>query len=190
MKKRAWKGLAIAAAAITLGAGLLFASIEIPASVTKIEEGAFRRCGGLENITVAEGNPVYHSAGNCVIETATGRVILCTSASVIPSDGSATTLASEAYNIGDDASYLVIPTAITAIESRVSYITLNDSAIFFYLGTQAQWANVSGREEVEAAMICFYSAEDPFAAGAAEGNFWHYAPDGTPVLWQPPEEQT
>ena len=64
MKKRAWKGLVIAAAAITLGAGLLFASIEIPASVTKIEEGAFRRCGGLENITVAEGNPVYHSADN------------------------------------------------------------------------------------------------------------------------------
>ncbi len=154
-------------------------------------DGVCTRCGGLENITVAEGNPVYHSAGNCVIETATGRVIFCTSASVIPSDGSATTLASEAYNIGDDASYLVIPTAITAIESRVSYITLNDSAIFFYLGTQAQWANVSGREEVEAATVCFYSAEDPFAAGAAEGNFWHYAADGmTPVLWQPPEEQT
>ncbi len=164
-------------------------SIEIPASVTSME-GAFVFCGGLENITVAEGNPVYHSADNCVIETATGRVILCTQASVIPSDGSATTLASEAYNIGDDASYLVIPTAITAIESRVSYITLNDSAIFFYLGTQAQWANVSGREEVEAATVCFYSTEDPFAAGAADGNYWHYAADGTPVLWQPPEEQT
>lgn len=63
MKKRAWKGLAIAAAAITLGAGLLFASIEIPASVTSME-GAFVFCGGLENITVAEGNPVYHSADN------------------------------------------------------------------------------------------------------------------------------
>ena len=168
-------------------------SIEIPASVTDIREGAFLYCGGLESITVAEGNPVYHSAGDCIIETATGRVILCTQASVIPSDGSATTIADGAYNanVRDEAYQLVIPSAVTTIEenafSRRAKLTI------YYHGTQAQWESVSGNDTLStsagSATICFYSADDPFAAGAAEGNFWHYAKDGvTPVLWSKPED--
>ncbi len=169
---------------------------EIPASVTSME-GAFVFCGGLENITVAEGNPVYHSADNCVIETATGRVILCTQASVIPSDGSATIIGRHAFNanIEGDALQLVIPSAITAIEYAAFIWNYAMRLTIYYLGTQAQWESVSGREELTtsagSATICFYSAEDLFAAGAADGNYWHYAADGiTPVLWRPPEEQT
>lgn len=158
-------------------------------------DGAFVRCGGLESITVAEGNPVYHSAGNCIIETATGRVILCTQASVIPSDGSATTIADRAYNanVRDEAYQLVIPSAVTTIEKN-AFVVINVAKLtIYYHGTQAQWESVSGREELVTdagvATICFYSADDPFAAGTAEGNFWHYAKDGvTPVLWPKPED--
>ena len=168
-------------------------NIEIPASVTSME-GAFVFCCGLENITVAEGNPVYHSAGNCVIETATGRVILCTQASVIPSDGSATTIADYAFNADSrgDAFQLIIPATITALESRAFDWSYEIKLTIYYLGTQAQWENVIGNDTLSSsagsATVCFYSAEDPFSAGETEGNFWHYAPDGTPVLWERREE--
>lgn len=41
---------------------------------------------GLETITVAEGNSVYHSEGNCLIETATNTLLLGCKNSVIPQD--------------------------------------------------------------------------------------------------------
>ena len=44
-------------------------SIRIPDSVTSIGYGAFVDCSSLTSITVDEGNPVYHSDGNCLIET-------------------------------------------------------------------------------------------------------------------------
>ena len=168
-------------------------SIEIPASVTSMER-AFQLCG-LQTVTVAEGNPVYHSAGNCIIETATGRVILCTQVSVIPSDGSATTIANDAFNADrqGDAFQLIIPATITALESGAFDWSYEIKLTIYYHGTQAQWENVSGNDTLSTSVgsdtICFYSADDPFAAGAAEGNFWHYAEDGvTPVLWSKPED--
>ena len=71
-------------------------SIIIPDSVTSIGYRAFYGCSGLTSITVAKGNPKYHSAGNCVIETATKTLIAGCKTSVIPDDGSVT-------NIGDYA---------------------------------------------------------------------------------------
>ena len=51
-------------------------SITIPNSVTSIGSSAFSECSGLTSIVVEDGNPVYHSAGNCIIETATKTLIL------------------------------------------------------------------------------------------------------------------
>ena len=65
-------------------------SATIPDSVTSIGYGAFYGCTGLTSIVVEDGNPVYHSAGNCIIETDSKTLILGCKTSVIPDDGSVT----------------------------------------------------------------------------------------------------
>ncbi len=51
-------------------------SITIPDGVTSIGNYAFRGCIGLEHIEVAEGNAVYRSEGNCIIERDSNALIL------------------------------------------------------------------------------------------------------------------
>lgn len=62
-------------------------ALNIPASVTSIDEFAVRLCSSLASITVDKGNTVYDSHGNCnaIIETATGKLLLGCPATVIPS---------------------------------------------------------------------------------------------------------
>ena len=72
-------------------------SIEIPDSVTSIGEGAFADCPGLTNITVDVQNTVYHSEGNCIIETVSKTLIAGCQNSVIPDDGSVTSIGYSAF---------------------------------------------------------------------------------------------
>ena len=63
-------------------------SISLPSSLTSLTSigyDAFYVCSGLESITVEEGNPVYHSEGNCLIETESNTLVLGCKNSVIPS---------------------------------------------------------------------------------------------------------
>lgn len=50
-------------------------SVVIPDSVTWIDDYAFDFCSSLESITVSSGNKKYHSAGNCLIDTANKTLI-------------------------------------------------------------------------------------------------------------------
>ncbi len=59
-------------------------AITIPASVTYIGSWAITGCTALVSITVATGNPVYHGAGNCIIETASDKLVAGCKTSVIP----------------------------------------------------------------------------------------------------------
>ncbi len=60
-------------------------SITIPDSVTTMGYSAFGGCSGLlTSITVEEENPVYHSTGNCIIETETNTLIQGCKNSIIP----------------------------------------------------------------------------------------------------------
>ena len=72
--------------------------IAIPDTVTSIGAGAFTNCGDLEEITVDKNNPVYHSDGNCLIETKKKILLRGCKNSVIPADGSVTVLGENSFS--------------------------------------------------------------------------------------------
>ena len=90
-------------------------SITIPESVTNIGNGAFGGCGSLESIVVDEGNTVYHSEGNCIIETDSKTLIVGCKSSVIPSDGSVTSIGNSAFSGCRLLSSINIPDSVTSI---------------------------------------------------------------------------
>ena len=118
---------------ITLGSGLktieggAFAvcpsltSITIPQSVTKIGNDSFNFCSGLESIAVESGNEVYHSEGNCLIETATKTLVLGCKTSVIPTDGSVAAIGVCAFDGCKFLTQITIPDSVTSIGKQAFY---------------------------------------------------------------------
>ena len=96
-------------------------SVTIPDSVTSIGNYAFEDCTGLRSIAVEEGNFVYHSAGNCLIETASKTLIAGCNTSVIPDDGSVTSIGDWAFFGRDDLTSVTIPDSVTSIEEGAFY---------------------------------------------------------------------
>lgn len=90
-------------------------SVTIPEGVTSIGEGVFSLCDDLTSLTVAEGNPVYHSAGNCIIETASKTLVAGCKASVIPADGSLTSIGEYAFFWCTNLINISIPGGVTSI---------------------------------------------------------------------------
>ena len=109
-------------------------SIIIPDSVTSIGCEAFSHCSGLTSIIVAQDNPIYHSSGNCIIETASKTLISGCQNSVIPDDGSVTSIGNDAFSGCSGLTSITIPDRVTSIgEWAFSYcsgltsITIPDS---------------------------------------------------------------
>ena len=96
-------------------------SITIPDSVTSIGGYAFSGCAGLTSIIVDEGNTKYHSAGNCLIETATKTLILGFKTSVIPTDGSVTSIGEGAFSYCTGLTSVTIPDSVTSIGNSAFY---------------------------------------------------------------------
>ncbi len=89
-------------------------SISIPKTVTEYESEAILGCVELSSVTVEAGNPVYHSNGNCLIETAEKRLVLGSSNGIIPADGSVTSIGDYAYSLSNLTS-ITIPGTVTSI---------------------------------------------------------------------------
>ena len=89
--------------------------ISIPSSVTFIDIAAFDACTGLIDISVESDNPQYHSEGNCVIETESQELIIGCKTSVIPLDGSVTTISYYAFIGCVGLTTITIPDTITSI---------------------------------------------------------------------------
>lgn len=90
-------------------------SITIPNSITFFGTCAFQGCSGLESISVAADNTKYHSAGNCLIETATKTLIIGCKKSIIPTDGTVTTIGDYAFCDCNGLTNITIPKIINTI---------------------------------------------------------------------------
>ena len=93
-------------------------SLEIPASVTSIATSSSGFVYGnysMTSLTVADGNTVYHSKNNCIIETATKSLIAGCKTSTIPTDGSVVVIESGAFDRSNISS-IVIPESVTDIK--------------------------------------------------------------------------
>ena len=144
-------------------------SITIPCSVTNIGEGVFAECESLESINVSKENREYHSKGNCLIETASKTLIAGCQNSIIPTDGSVTSIGRSAFegcewiekitipygvvSIGDNAFLecsslkdITIPITVTSIGDD-AFFGNHDLEKIKYKGTKEMWKNIEKAEE-------------------------------------------
>ena len=96
------------------GAGLT--SVTIPAATTSINKNAFSHCPDLIELNVESGNPVYHSDGNCLINTAEKMIVLGCEGSVIPRDESVIGIYSWAFDGISNLTELYISEYMTDID--------------------------------------------------------------------------
>ena len=134
--------------------------IIIPDSVTSILLYAFRGCSGLESVTIGKGlasinagvfggctsltnisvdpqNPVYHSTGSHLIETKSKSLIAVCRGSMIPTDGSVTSIGDGAFMDCAWLESILIPDSVISIRGEAFYgcsgltsITIPDSVTY------------------------------------------------------------
>ena len=102
----------------------------IPASVTSFNlwsNGFGREIGlnvfagcNIESFVVSDGNPVYHSVGNCIIETKTKTLIAGCKNSIIPNDGSVISIGSAAF-AETAVNDITIPNSVTSLNEAAFY---------------------------------------------------------------------
>ncbi|MBD5092333.1 MAG: leucine-rich repeat domain-containing protein [Clostridiales bacterium] len=123
-------------------------SLIIPASVINISPKAFNN-NKLASITIAEGNPKYHSANNCIIETGSKTLILGCNTSVIPADGSVLSIGDNAFSDCSGLTEITIPECIAYIGDYVfsdcdNLTTVNWNAIDCAFSGLVDWNNPFG----------------------------------------------
>ncbi len=123
--------------------------ITIPNSVTSIGDRTFTSCSSVETITVEAGNPIYHSANNCIIETATKTLHTGCKNSIIPTDGSVTSIGYAAFYGCRSLTEITIPNSVTSIgenafcSSGLTSITIPNSVTTIGYGAFADCSNLT-----------------------------------------------
>ncbi len=96
-------------------------TLTIGSGVTEIGNWAFGKCVGLYSITVDPSNRVYHSDGNCIIQTEMKTLVCGCKASVIPEDGSVTAIGNYAFYECWGMISMTIPNTVTYIGEEAFY---------------------------------------------------------------------
>ena len=117
-------------------------SVTIGKGVTSIGQSAFEACTGLTSITVAKGNTKYHSAENCLIETESKTLIVGCKNSIIPTDGSVTSIGWGAFAGCTGLTSITISGSVTSIGDWAFNGCTGLTSITFN-GTIKQWNAVS-----------------------------------------------
>ena len=101
--------------------------------------GTFLECESLESVSVDEENPDFYSAGNCIIKRDTGKLYVACNTSVIPDDGSVTSIDADAFVGLKNLTSIHIPASVTDIAvntfaycPRLESITVADGNEVFY----------------------------------------------------------
>ena len=96
-------------------------SVTIPSSVIEIEKGAFSGCDNLERMAVSPDNGVYCSINNCIIEKFVKTLVAGCKTSIIPSDGSVTTIGDYAFWGCSNLTSVTIPDSVTRVGNAAFY---------------------------------------------------------------------
>ncbi|MDE7159206.1 MAG: leucine-rich repeat domain-containing protein, partial [Clostridiales bacterium] len=107
------------------------ASVSISQSVIQIARDAFVGCEGLAHIEVAEGNPVYHSGTECLIQTSLKTLVLGCYLTQIPADGSVVRIGDCAFENCVNLSSIIIPKAVTEIGASAFAGCINMTSVEF-----------------------------------------------------------
>jgi hypothetical protein len=92
-------------------------SVKLPKSLKTIHYMAFLNCSSVCDLSIGEGAENFKVQNNCVIETATGTVVLAVSGATIPDDGSVTAIGEGAFMGLTGIRFLTIPESVTHIGS-------------------------------------------------------------------------
>ena len=162
--------------------GCNLTSIKIPASVTSIDEMSFINCSDLNSIVVDEKNPIYHSEGNCLIETMTKTLVVGCRSSVIPADGSVVAIGKGAFYGCAGLTSIEIPASVTTI-SKYAFLRCPNLTIRGYSGTRAE--SFAGKNGIPFYEIVFGDLDKKDGVGSADAVYllMHvFYPEDYPVM--------
>ena len=119
--------------------------LRIPEEVREIDlralhKSMFAHCGGGKQyeLFVDPKNPVYYSAGNCMIERESGKVVFGTAKSKLPQDGSVQTIGIGAFawcDFGDVD--IEIPASVKDVEPCAFYGAWGIRELYFMSGVRS-----------------------------------------------------
>ncbi len=119
--------------------GCALTAVSLPETVEFIGVDAFKNCNQIVSLSVADGNPFYHSSGNCIINTEEKELYIGCKTSVIPGDGSVTQIGMGAFSGCSGLTSISIPEGVTVISLNAFSGCENLASVSFPNGLKEIW---------------------------------------------------